>query len=471
VTHFPQSRSPRIQVLTIGIVLFGLLCGLALIWPLARLPIHYPIDVNEAWNALNAERAMDLDALYPSAKGAFFNNYPPLSFYLVGLAGRLLGDNIIAGRVISLLSILAIGINISWTVRNLGGALRPAILAGLLFVGTTAKDFLGYTGMDDPQLLGQAVMSTGFAIFAAAPRRGRNVAVAAAIMVTAGFIKHNIFGMPLAVTIWLAQYDRRMLARWLGLGLALLALAFAICAGLYGLDFFRQLDGPRTYSLSGLLALGRIQAFVIPLVLWIAFAVEIRSDPRTVLVTDLVVAGAIAYAITKLGSGVAWNAFFDWLIGVCVGLGIMLSRIGETRFAKRFGIGLTEGLIVIALCLRLILPLPENLLNLHASLADMRRQAAELEPDIEFMRSHAGPALCEGLAICYWSGHQSALDWINTFESIRLGRPNYTDLKLRVAKGDLHLLQLNRHSSLVGAAQASGQYRRFDTPSSVFFYY
>ena len=41
----------------------------------------------------------------------------------------------------------------------------------------------------------------------------------------------------------------------------------------------------------------------------------------------------------------------------------------------------------------------------------------------------------------------------------------------RVAKGDFHLLQLNRHSSLVGVAQASGQYRRFDTPSSVFFYY
>src|SRR5438045_5669542 len=106
MTHFPQScPRGRIPVLTIGVVLFGLLCGLALIWPLARLPIHYPIDVNEAWNALNAERAMDMDTLYPSASGSFFNNYPPLSFYVVGLAGRLVGDNIIAGRVISLLSI------------------------------------------------------------------------------------------------------------------------------------------------------------------------------------------------------------------------------------------------------------------------------------------------------------------------------------------------------------------------------
>src|SRR5207248_5226161 len=141
----------------------------------------------------------------------------------------LVGDNNIAGRVISLLSRFAIGINITWTVRNLGGAWRPAILARLLFIGTTAKDFVGYTGMDDPQLLGQAVMSAGFAIFAASPRRGRNVAAAAAIMVTAGLIKHNIFGMPLAATMWLAQYDRRMLARWLILCLALLGLALAIC--------------------------------------------------------------------------------------------------------------------------------------------------------------------------------------------------------------------------------------------------
>ncbi len=466
------SPQPTSRTLALGIAVIGLLTACVLIWPLARLFIPYPIDINEGWNALLADRAMGSGALYPSMQGTFFNNYPPLSFYIVGLAGRLAGDNIIAGRLISLGAIFVIALNIGWIVRSLGGARGPALLAGILFVATMGKSFAGYTAMDDPQLLAQAVMSFGFALFCAAPRRLSCLAAAAAIMVAAGFIKHNIVAMPLAVTLWLLQFDRRLLLRWIAIGLVLIAAGFALCWLAYGADFFHQLMAPRVYNgvQVVLKSLGRIQAFVIPLILWIAVAVQLRPDPRLRMVSDLIVAGAAAYALTQGGSGVAWNCFFDWLIAACVALGVALSRIGETRFARRYGMARAEGLVILALALRLVLLPPPELLHLPSALADLNRKAAAMAADVDFLRTRPGPALCEDLAVCYWAGHQSVLDGFGTSEVTAAGWPNLRLLQQSIARGEVPLLQLNHGSPFAATALGSGLYQRRESPTSVFYY-
>ncbi len=462
----------RLQVLTVGLIIIAVLTALALVWPMLRVFVHHPIDPNEGWNALNAERALNGGRLYPATNEFFFNNYPPLSFYIVGCPGRLLGDNILAGRLVSLLSLFAVALNIVIIVRSLGGAILPAILAGLVFVATLGKEFDNYVAMNDPQMLGHAVMSAGFAVFTAAPRRSRHLVAAAAIMAFAGFIKHNIFAMPLAVTTWLAQNDRPMLWRWLAISLALVAIALTACAAAFGWNFFQQLMEPRPYHLiRDLTKLGRIQAFVIPLALWIAFVVDIRLDAREQLVTHLIVADAAAYALTQIGDFVAGNAMFDWIIGASVALGVVLSRIGETRFARRFGTERTEGLIVLALSLRLILPPPPFLLHLGASLDELRQQSAATARDIAFMRGRTGPALCEELAACYWAGHQSVFDPSNAPSAMDRGRRSLAALKGRILGGDLHLLQLHHDSPLLPVAEASSRHRRYETPASVIFYY
>ena len=465
----PSTRSD--PVLSVGIVVIGILALVSLIWPLARLGIHYPIEGNETWNALLAGRAMGEGALYPSIHGAVLNNYPPLSFYIVGLAGWLVGDNVIAGRVVSLLAVLAIGANIAWIVRNLGGEAKAAIFAGVLFVAIMAKSFPNYVAMNDPQLLAQAVMSLGFAVFTARPQRMENVAAAAVVMVTAGFIKHNIIAMPLAATLWLAHYNRPMMVRWLLCAIVLLAVGFALCYAAFGGDFFLNLALPRVlYPITVLETLGRVQDFAIPLILWICVAVQLKPDPRIAMVNYLIVAGAAAFALTKPGDGVAWNAFFDWVIGACVGGGLGLSRLGETRSARYFGLARTEVVIIVALALRqILLPSPE-LLHLRTTMEEMRMQEAALVPALDFMRSHPGPAVCEELAICYWSGHQSLLNGFNTYEVTLFGWPNYNDLKAQISRGEIPLLQMSRNSDLLRPAEASGLYQRYETAGSVFFY-
>src|SRR5947209_10161883 len=88
-----------------------LIMTLALLPLLARnilaIPVLAPLDPNEGWNAAHALAAMAGGTLYPSPQSLMVNNYPPLSFYIVGALARLTGDAVIAGRILSLISFLA----------------------------------------------------------------------------------------------------------------------------------------------------------------------------------------------------------------------------------------------------------------------------------------------------------------------------------------------------------------------------
>ena len=91
--------------------LFAFVCAVGLWRVLAIIGLHVPLDPNEGWNAYLAAAAMAGHA-YPDAHGYVVNNYPPLSFYLVGVAGRIVGDNIIAGRIVSLIAFLGVAAGI-----------------------------------------------------------------------------------------------------------------------------------------------------------------------------------------------------------------------------------------------------------------------------------------------------------------------------------------------------------------------
>jgi hypothetical protein len=117
--HIPPTSRTMVPL---GIAFLVLVVAAQLLWPLVHLPFRSSAMYNKGWNAVHAARAMSGQPLYPSNESFMFNNYPPLSFYIVGLAGRPMGeDAIMAGRIISLLAILVVAANVAWTVRNLGG--------------------------------------------------------------------------------------------------------------------------------------------------------------------------------------------------------------------------------------------------------------------------------------------------------------------------------------------------------------
>jgi len=81
-------------------------------WPVYHAFLNIEIENNEGWNAYFADAVMRKMPLYPSAAQLITNNYPPLSFYIVGLAGQLIRDSVLAGNLVIAVSI---GLGLAYT--------------------------------------------------------------------------------------------------------------------------------------------------------------------------------------------------------------------------------------------------------------------------------------------------------------------------------------------------------------------
>ena len=113
------------------------------------IPLRVSLDVNEGWNAYQAVAAFAGD-LYPHPARFFFNNYPPLSFYVVGAVARVVGDPIVAGRSIGLVMFLALGVIAALAARQMRCTRTEAAFGAAMFVATTLA-LSHYVGMNDPQ--------------------------------------------------------------------------------------------------------------------------------------------------------------------------------------------------------------------------------------------------------------------------------------------------------------------------------
>src|SRR5882757_8831877 len=133
----------------------SLAMALAVLALLARnilaIPLLVPLDPNEGWNAAHALAAIAGHALYPRADSfpgsLMVNNYPPLSFYLVGELGRLTGDPVIAGRILSLSAFVAACGGIALVLRHMERGGRARLFA-VLFFAATLLIASNYVGMD-----------------------------------------------------------------------------------------------------------------------------------------------------------------------------------------------------------------------------------------------------------------------------------------------------------------------------------
>src|SRR6516164_1904114 len=215
-----------------------LLAMWSLAWPLYRAFLNVEIENNEAWNAYFADAAMGKMPLYPSADQLITNNYPPLSFYIVGLVGRLVGDPVLAGRLLSLIAIIAIATAIALSVRRLGGTQAAAVISAAFYVAMMSRFFKSYVGLDDPQLLSHAIMAFGFLAFLGARSRDRGDVMPVLVMAFAGFVKHNIIAMPLTAFAWLGMNRRREALKCLGAAIVVIVIGTALCYVSFGRDFF-----------------------------------------------------------------------------------------------------------------------------------------------------------------------------------------------------------------------------------------
>jgi hypothetical protein len=368
-------------------LLLAVACAMGLARAASLIFLHVPLDPNEGWNAYHAAAAIAGTPLYPH--GPFVNNYPPLSFYAVGILG---GDHIFAGRIVSLTSLLAVAAAIFASLRAMEAPRGAALFGALWFVGGMLV-FTDYVAMDDPQLLGHAAALAGLLLLL----RG-HAASAALAMAAALFVKHNLVALPLASLAWLALTDRHKARGFAAAGIAAGALGLASFRLVYGVDLPAELVSPRLYSLSLMaesasswLAWGGTAMLVTAS---LAFA---RSDRNTLLVALYALTSVLVGTAFSGGAGVDTNAWFDAAIAVALGSALALDGLSVRAWHAP------------ALAGAIVLPLIVGT-ALHEDWPGAEDSA---DSDIAFLREHGGPAICEMLSLCYWAGKPQTVDVFN----------------------------------------------------------
>ena len=122
----------------------------------------------------------------------------------MGSVGRLFGDNILAGRIISTLAFLSLTGAIWLAARRMGCGIRAASFAALP-LSAYLLALTDYVGMNDPQLLGHALSTVAMIFLLGEPRSERAIFWAARLLSLAFFTKHNLIALPLALVLWPAQ--------------------------------------------------------------------------------------------------------------------------------------------------------------------------------------------------------------------------------------------------------------------------
>nr|WP_227672693.1 glycosyltransferase family 87 protein [Komagataeibacter sp. FXV3] len=390
----------------------------------AFITSHVSFSSNEGWNAYLARRAIGLDhaPLYPPDGQMVFNNYPPSSFYVVGLFGWLLGDMIVAGRVISLLALLFCAWATGRVVLACGGTRGGAWFAGLLVMLYSTVFYSDYVAMDDPQWLGQAVIMAGFMLLFGNDREpgwtGAWRPFCAGFVVVAGLtFKHNILALPVAVLVWLLLTDWRHAVSWMGGCLVSLCLLGGLYYSIFGLDFIQGVFGhKRIFYVHGMLkGLGNVLGLG-GMMVSCAFVPWRHLRHRSGLLLGLYLLLAVASAIVqRTGTGVSHNACFEALIAaaLCAGLAMScLATTGDT--AGRVPVRtLLVGVMGLNL-LPVMVSLPAYLPYLYRS--NVTTIAHSLKASNETIAAvHAidGDVACETLALCYWAHKPVVMDFFN----------------------------------------------------------
>ncbi|MGO9982876.1 MAG: glycosyltransferase family 39 protein [Rhodomicrobium sp.] len=394
--------------------LFGVLAAIFLAWPVWRIGFQIEIGRNEPWNAWFIDAVLNGTALYPSRDELIVNNYPPLSFYFVALVSKLTGDTIFAGRLISLVSTLVVSFGAGYCIRALGGSRGAAAFGGFWLLATLSHFFTRHVGVNDPSMLALALMVLALALFLDRVRASRAVEPAIALMVLAGFTKHNLPAFPLAALIWLAMNDKRAALRAAAFGASLCAAGLLLCTTAFGPQFAEQMLMPRVISVGHMLStVNKLQWIAPALMFWGLWAWANRKAPAAQFTALLLGLSLTSGLFQAAGAGVIYNAYFEVVVASAIAAAIAFVGIGRSVLAKRYGTDALQTAMISVLVLRLMLSqqLEHYLVFTSPSFwAEEQQNLAAFNAEVARVESIPGPVSCSMMSVCYRAGKAFVYD-------------------------------------------------------------
>jgi hypothetical protein len=422
---------------------------LAFAWPVYRTSLNIEIENNEGWNAYFADAAMGKMPLYPSTTQLITNNYPPFSFYVVGLLGRFVGDPVLAGRLLSLISVIAIATAIALSVRRLAGTRAAAAISAAFYIAMMSQFFTRYVGMNEPQLFSHAIMAFGFLAFLGARSRDRGYVMPVLVMAFAGFVKHNIIAMPLTAFAWLAMNRRREALKCLCAAIVVIVAGIAICYVSFGRDFFLNILAPRHYSFQNASGSYQDLQWVSVGLLACVFNGFARWRDQSVRLCSVLIAIALAaFFLQKTGDGVGINAQFDLVIAVAIGLGLAYTQVPLWPLARRSLPGVAQAILLLVVCARLLVPKELETVRLlvdHRFKNEIAIREQAMADSIDRVRRTPGDVLCPML-ISYRAGKSFAVDNFNVKQRILAGALPKDAITARVAAGTLTIVETDQRA-------------------------
>lgn len=414
------------KLLSIAVICLMTIVMFALFqFPVRRIFANVQVNYNEGWNAYRTEMVSKGMPLYRTPPHGMVGAtaYPPISFHLVSWLGNPTTFTV-AGRLVSLVSLFAAGIFVSLIVRRGGGSLAIAIFSFLLYEIGIAFLRADRIGMNDPQLLGEALSVAGLYCYIRDSNSKRLLLVSALLFCLAGFTKPNLIAFPLAVAADLLIRSWRSFITW--------AAAMVVCAGLLtaatmlvdGRYLFSHLMGGGGRAYSYRIAWSQFHHYVekFQTLLVIATAWSIRAlRSRTVFAGAFVLSHGLAFLLGG-GNGVDLNIFFNGLAATVMICGLALSDIGsEFETAKSVALHSAGALMFGLFFISVLIFTPGQLRRDRQQLRLLPTREAEFNSAVRFLKANPGPALCESILLCYEAGKPLEFEAFAVREQVRTG--------------------------------------------------
>lgn len=415
--------APRTGRPLIGFNLAGLLLvALGALGPLALLFSHVGRDYGEGWNAYWTMVAMHGgQGLYPVGNPWVANNYPPLSYYVVGFFTPLVGDPIFAARLVALGAVLACAALVAAIIRQLGAGRGWALGGALLLLAFAELPFGTMFALDNPQWLAEAQTLAALWLLTRPAPRLPHFALAALLIVTSLVTKHNLLALPPAVALWLWRRDRRAALAWCLGGAMLGGLAIGLVHHLFGLAVFVEVMGfARTVDPQNWIQGALLLILLAPLggAAWWALG-GARPDPRWRLLATYAVLALINGTLQHEGAGVAVNSHFEAMAVLVV---LAMAALGTRRPMAGPVPGWPLALIALPVLVCAAFEVGDATVPLSLeTYRDAPRERQEWARLIGDVRAAPGPVLCEQLAPCFWAGRPFALDFFAYGQKLRTG--------------------------------------------------
>jgi len=406
-------------------------------------------NYNEGWNVYNAQRLIAHELIYDDNYWRV-NNYPIFSFLTVAGVDFVIHNLLLSGRIIALMSFVAVGLLAGAAIRRLGGDRTDAVFGAGCALGFCYLVAPAWIAVDDPQTFGEAIMLGGLVTYISRPPDRLSLLRTALLVVLGGFVKHNLVAIPLAITFDLAIRSPRWLPFWFACCASLAAGCLGLTYLVAGGDFIDHLLSPRLFAWHGaryhLAKYLRLSEFPLTLILLLARAVFSR-DRR--ILASYGIASIFVATITSGFEGTSYNMFQDAAAFLAIAAGVTLRELRRRIFVG----GLPhERVAKVALSLSPLLlaqPIlarsPQAFAQIYhaASLFDIdRRSEQSFLAEAEYISKKHGPAVCESLLLCYRAGQPFTIDPFNSRQFILTGRLDENKLIQRIVVKEFAVVQL-----------------------------